>query len=202
MSTERWSRFFAILAIVCGAGALGAAALLIVGRVRPRTTWIRELHLALADVALWLAAIIATVTTVGSLYYSLGASYVPCELCWYQRICMYPLSVMLLIAAWRRDLAVRRYAAPLVLVGIVIATYHSQLQAYPEQRTFCDPNNPCSSRYVWEFGFVSLPLMALVAFVAIGVLLLLASGPVGLPDPADEPADEPVNEPVNEGTTR
>jgi disulfide bond formation protein DsbB len=175
MNTERWSRFFAILTIVCGAGVVGGALLLALTRTRTGAAWMRDVHGAIADVALWLAAIIATVTTVGSLYYSLGAHYVPCELCWYQRICMYPLSVMLLIAAWRRDIAVRRYAAPLVLVGMVIATYHTQLQAYPEQRTFCDATNPCSSRYVWEFGFVSLPLMALVAFLAIGILLLFAA---------------------------
>jgi disulfide bond formation protein DsbB len=180
MNTERWSRFFAILTIASGAGVVGGALLLAAARSRAAAAWMRDLHGAIADVALWLAAIIATVTTVGSLYYSLGAHYVPCELCWYQRICMYPLSVMLVIAAWRRDPAVRRYAAPLVLIGIVIATYHTQLQAYPEQRTFCDVTNPCSSRYVWEFGFVSLPLMALVAFLAIGILLLFAAAPVPL----------------------
>jgi disulfide bond formation protein DsbB len=182
MNTERWSRFFAILTIVCGAGVVGGTLLLVVERRRSGTAWMRDLHGAIADVALWLAASIATVTTVGSLYYSLGAHYVPCELCWYQRICMYPLSVMLLIAACRRDLAVRRYAAPLVVVGMVIATYHTQLQAYPEQRTFCDATNPCSSRYVWEFGFVSLPLMALIAFLAIGILLLFAARPTPLTD--------------------
>jgi disulfide bond formation protein DsbB len=186
MNTERWSRFFAILTIVCGAGVVGGALLLALTRARTDTAWMRDVHGAIADAALWLAATVATVTTVGSLYYSLGAHYVPCELCWYQRICMYPLSVMLLIAAWRRDLAVRRYAAPLVAVGMVIATYHAQLQAYPEQRTFCDANNPCSSRYVWEFGFVSLPLMALVAFLAIGVLLLFATQ-------SEQPTDEEVS---------
>jgi disulfide bond formation protein DsbB len=177
MSTQTWSRFFALIAVACAVAAVGGVALLASARLGKRPTWMDETHRAVADLALWLAAIIAIVTTVGSLYYSLGAHYVPCELCWYQRICMYPLSVMLLVAAWRRDLAVRRYAAPLVLIGIVIAAYHSQLQAFPEQRTFCDIANPCSSRYVWEFGFVSLPLMALVAFSAIGVLLLLAGQP-------------------------
>lgn len=182
MSTATWSRFFATLAIVCGVGVVVGAALLAAQRAASRPAWMHEMHRAIADLALWLAALVATVTTAGSLYYSLGAHYVPCELCWYQRICMYPLSLMLLIAAWRRDLAVRRYAAPLVLVGIVIATYHTQLQAFPEQRTFCDVNNPCSSRYVWEFGFVSLPLMALVAFAAVGVLLLFATRPAPLSD--------------------
>jgi disulfide bond formation protein DsbB len=173
LSTQTWSRFFTILAFVCAAGAIGSAMLLAAIRRPARPTWVDEAHDTIADVALWLAATVAIVTTAGSLYYSLGAHYVPCELCWYQRICMYPLSAMLLIAALRRDVGVARYAAPLVTVGVVIAAYHTQLQAFPDQRTFCDPNNPCSSRYVWEFGFVSLPLMALVAFCCIGVLLAI-----------------------------
>src|SRR4029078_10709983 len=100
--------------------------------------------------------------------------FTPCELCWYQRICVYPLSVLLLIAAARRDFGIWKYGLPLAAVGIVIAVSHSQLQAFPSQRTFCEVNNPCTIRYVWQFGFVSLPLMDLAALTFIAALLVLA----------------------------
>ena len=119
----------------------------------------------------------ALVTMLGSLYYSLIAHYLPCELCWYQRICMYPLSVILLVGALRKDRRVWMYAAAPALVGTVIAIYHTQLQAFPEQRTFCALDNPCTARFVWEFGFVSLPLMDLLAFFFI-VTMLVASATI------------------------
>ena len=100
----------------------------------------------------------------------------PCELCWYQRICIYPFAVILGIAAWRRDAAIRVYAIPIFVIGIVISTYHTWIQAYPPDSgtSFCTADAPCTTRYVWEFGFVSLPFMALSAFVVMTVLLLVA----------------------------
>ena len=62
-----------------------------------------------------------------------------------------------------------------IVAGIVIAAYHTQLQAFPEQKTFCDTMNPCTNRYVWEFGFVSLPLMNLVALLFILVMLIVSA---------------------------
>lgn len=186
MTTAAWSRFFALLALLCAAATIATWLAVWVVRRRRHPGRVAEFDATLRDLALWLAAIVAVVTTAGSLYYSLGAHYVPCELCWYQRICIYPLAVILPIAAWRRDIAVRWYALPLVAVGAVIAAYHTQLQAFPDQRTFCDPNNPCSSRYVWEFGFVSLPLMDLVAFAFIATMLAVAR-------PADEPTTSPTS---------
>ena len=87
---------------------------------------------------------------------------------------MYPLGVVLLIAAARRDFGVWRYALAPALVGVVIAAYHSQLQAFPSQVTFCAVDNPCTARYVWQFGFVSLPLMDLAALTFVTAMLLLA----------------------------
>ena len=127
-------------------------------------------------VAVSVAWVVATVTTLGSLYFSEVADFVPCKLCWYQRICMYPLVLILGVGALRRDRGVRFYVLPLAVVGALIAGYHSWIQAYPPENgtSFCTLDAPCTERYVWEFGFVSLPLMALISFVFIITMMLLA----------------------------
>jgi disulfide bond formation protein DsbB len=172
MSTESFSRFFATLALATFAATLVVVVLWVVARANPESA-AAELFAGVQSYALWLAWIVAAVTTLGSLYYSLVAHFEPCELCWYQRICVYPLSVVLLIAALRHDYGVWRYALPPAIVGIFIAVYHSQLQAFPSQQTFCSQTNPCTIRYVWQFGFVSLPLMDLAALLFVTTMLFV-----------------------------
>jgi disulfide bond formation protein DsbB len=174
MSTKVLSHFFAILSLLAWAGTLTTIGLAVARKVAPDS---RAAALVddLGDTALWLAWVVAAVTMAGSLYYSIGPpQYVPCELCWYQRICLYPQAVILLVAALRRDRKVWTYVVPVLAVGATIAIYHVQLQAYPKQQTFCPTLTPCTTRYVWEFGFVSLPFMALSAFVFIFALVLVA----------------------------
>jgi len=173
MTTSTMSVFFATLSLVCWAGTLGILVLVVAARGRPASAaaGIRD---DLARNALWLGWLVAAVCTVGSLYFSEVAHFVPCELCWYQRICMYPMAIVLLVAAIRRDTGIWRYAIGPLLIGIAVAIYHSQLQAFPEQRTFCSATIPCNVRFVWEFGFVSLPFMALAGFCFIVAMVLLA----------------------------
>ncbi len=166
MGTATWTTFFAILALTAN---LGVAALA-VGRLRGGTGW--------ADVrsnALWLAWLVAVTATLGSLYYSEVAGFEPCRLCWYQRIAMYPLAVILGIAAWRHDGAVRRYALPLAVVGGAIAGYHYALQRFPDlDAGACTVGIPCSAIWVERFGFVTIPYMALSGFALVAALLLVA----------------------------
>ena len=127
-------------------------------------------------IALWLAWIVALVTTLGSLYFSEVAHYTPCKLCWYQRIAMYPLSIVLLVAALRRDRHIAWYVIPVATIGAVFAAYQTQLQAFPRQHSsFCTLTEPCTVRYVWEFGFVSLPFMSLAASVFVITMTALAA---------------------------
>ncbi len=172
MSTESFSRFFATLALATFAATAVVVIVWVVARLSPQSG-AAQLFGELQPYAMALAWVVAAVTTLGSLYYSLVAHFEPCELCWYQRICVYPLSVVLLIAAWRRDVGIWRYALPPAIVGIVIAAYHAQLQAFPSQETFCSQTNPCTIRYVWEFGFVSLPLIDLAALLFITTMLFV-----------------------------
>jgi len=171
------SVFFAVLALLCWAVAIALVIGTLVRRSRRgRPGRLEPLRDDVGRIALPLAWLVALVTTLGSLYYSKVQSYVPCELCWYQRICVYPFAVILGIAAWRRDAGIRVYAIPVFAVGMAIAAYHTWIQAYPpsDGTSFCTIEAPCTTRYVWEFGFVSLPFMALSAFVGMTALLLVA----------------------------
>ncbi|MEP7048290.1 MAG: disulfide bond formation protein B [Ilumatobacteraceae bacterium] len=172
MTTATWSTFFAVLALLSVAASAGIIVVCLAARSAPAGSTVAQLRSDIASMGLWAGWLVAATTTAGSLYYSLGAGFVPCELCWYQRIGVYPLTIVLFVAAWRRDAQVWRYVVPVSVVGAVIAAYHAQLQAFPKQTTFCSLNNPCTTRYVWEFGFVSMPLMSLAAFCAIITLTL------------------------------
>jgi disulfide bond formation protein DsbB len=125
-------------------------------------------------IALWWAWIVALVTTLGSLYFSEVANFLPCNLCWYQRIAMYPLAVILLVAAIRRDHGVRWYVGPLAAIGAVTSTYHYLVEWYPslESGGVCSTTTPCTVPWFRELGFVTLAFMALCGFAAILVLVV------------------------------
>lgn len=114
--------------------------------------------------------LIAGIATAGSLWFSLGLGLVPCDLCWYQRVLMYPLVIVLGVAAIESQAAVWRTAIPFSVFGGVIAAYHSILQA---TSTTCSLNGPCTA-VQWQapvLGF-TIPNLSLLAFGLItGVLL-------------------------------
>ena len=87
---------------------------------------------------------------------------------------MYPLSLILGIAAWRRDVAVRVYVIPVAAIGALVSCYHIAIERFPSlQSGSCDPNNPCSLKWVEHFGFITIPTMALAGFLAITTILAL-----------------------------
>ncbi len=158
------SNFFAILALVC---LVASAGLLIYRMVKGP-----EAASLFGGNSIWLAWAVALVATVGSLIYSEVIHFVPCRLCWFQRIAMYPLSVILLVGAIRREAVVRFYALPLALIGLAVSIYHNLVQFFPSMEGgSCDPLNPCSARSVAVFGFIDLPFMAGAGFIVISVLL-------------------------------
>ena len=176
------SRFFALLTVAANLTVLGALVLLAARRSPAAARLKADLRELLRTYALPLAWLVALTATLGSLYYSEAANFVPCKLCWYQRIAMYPLVVILGIAAIRRDIHVRRYVVPVAGVGAAIAIFHYGLQRFPQLTSgSCDPAAPCTSTWVWQFHFISIPFMALSGFALIAILLLLAPGE---PEPA------------------
>ena len=121
-----------------------------------------------------LGASVALIATAGSLWFSEGAHFPPCELCWYQRIAMYPLAVILPLAAWRGDPNVRHYGLALAGAGLAISAWHNVIETFPSlDRGSCDAANPCTIRWVEGLGFWTIPRMAFVAFVLIITTLAL-----------------------------
>lgn len=167
MSVDQVSIFLALLALVAlAAGVIALAACLSVG--------LRERLADFGPLLLPLALAVATVATAGSLYYSEVAGYPPCELCWYQRICMYPLVPVLAVSLWRRGRSAGWYALPLAVVGLGVSAYHYYLQLFDRGSTSCDPSAPCAFQWVDALGFASIPFMAGCGFLAIAGLALLS----------------------------
>jgi len=157
---------------------------------------LQSLRLGVGQVALPLAFFVALTCTLGSLYLSEVAKFPPCELCWFQRIVMYPQVIILGIAALRRDVLVKWYSVPLVLIGIGISIYHYLVERFPSTVTFsCTADVPCSTVWVWKFHFLSIPAMAGIGFALIAVLALLACN---VDQPAQNQSGLDSTEPTNE----
>jgi disulfide bond formation protein DsbB len=149
-----------------------AALAIAVGLVGYRVVRGPDAGALLSGKTLWLAWIVASVATIGSLIYSEVIHFEPCRLCWFQRIAMYPLSVILLVGAWRKELQIKYYALPFALGGLAISTYHYLIQTFPNlEGGSCDPDNPCSNIFVHIFEFITIPFMAGSGFILIAVLL-------------------------------
>ena len=124
---------------------------------------------------LFFAWLVATIATVGSLFFSEVMMFPPCVMCWYQRICMYPLVVILLVGLFPLDTTVTRYAMPLTLIGLFFAIYHNLLyyKILPESVQPCSQGVSCTSDYINWFGFITIQLLSLVAFVMVLILLIM-----------------------------
>ncbi len=123
---------------------------------------------------LYVAWLVSLTATLGSLYFSEIRGFVPCELCWVQRIFMYPLVFLLGIAVFTDDRSVKKYVLPLSIVGGLISLYHYLVQKVPGFADIkpCTQGVPCNVQYINWFGFVTIPFLALTAFTIITLLLL------------------------------
>lgn len=158
------------VAIVEATVVSGAALVLLVGAVvrvlRPRV--FASAAASMQGNGLWVGGLVAVLATVGSLWFSHRADFPPCVLCWYQRIAMYPLALLLPLAALRRDRSIRPYVMLLAGVGLAVNTWHNVVETFPNVGAGgCDPANPCTIRWVEAFGFWTIPRMATVCFLAV-----------------------------------
>lgn len=137
--------------------------------------WLVELRDSLLGGEIWMAFAVAAIATLGSLFFSEISQFIPCRLCWFQRIGMYPLAVILLIAAIRRDTrGGALYGLPLAAFGAIVAIYHIYIENHPEAETAgCKIGAPCATKWIDKFGYITIPTLALTAFLAIIVLLSL-----------------------------
>jgi len=125
-----------------------------------------------ALLAMWTVAVVAT---AGSLYFSEIRGYEPCELCWYQRILMYPLVIVLTIAYVQKNTKIAVTTATFSIIGGCISLYHYGLQKLDflsDSAPACG-RVPCTGEYINYFGFVTIPFLALLAFIMIAVLSFL-----------------------------
>jgi disulfide bond formation protein DsbB len=127
------------------------------------------------DFLLYAAWAVALLATVGSLFFSEVMGLPPCALCWYQRIAMYPLVLIVATGILTRDRRVRAYALPLCLAGLAVSVYHNLLYygVIPQALAPCSEGASCTERQIEWFGFVTIPLLGLASFVAVALCLFL-----------------------------
>ncbi len=145
--------------------------------------WLERSSLYIALLAAWIAM-------CGSLYFSEVVGYIPCTFCWYQRILMYPLTVILAVGLLRRDRHLPVYVLPLSGLGIGVSTYHYLLQKTNlfSELTTCQVGVPCSGVWINWLGFITIPFLALIAFFVITMMAIIA-WQAGEPE-TDEALDE------------
>lgn len=199
MSYQVITTGYAVLALIADALVLVALIGFVASRISPamRERWegVRD---GLTPFALHAAWIVSVLAMLGSLYLSQIAGLTPCEFCWFQRICMYPLTLLLGIAAFRGEIAIaKRYLLGMTFVGVGLAVYQYQLERIP-QPTVCSVTVPCNEAAFNIFGFISIPYLSMAAFLLITTLLLMArSGGGEAEDEIDEPtAMEPSDSQV------
>lgn len=123
--------------------------------------------------------IISLTATLGSLFYSEIAGYEPCKLCWFQRIFMYPIPILLALSMWKKDRGIIKYVLGLSIIGGLLALFHYLLQVGIVPDGACGVvgySVSCSQRFVMEFGYITIPMMSLTAFVYIIAILLTSFG--------------------------
>jgi disulfide bond formation protein DsbB len=174
-SVKLATNFFLALTLVVDAVLVVAVVLAVAALVsRGARAQVRALATAIAPQGVVLAWIVALVTTLGSLYYSEHAGFVPCELCWYQRIVMYPLVIVLGVAWLRRDAKVWITVLVFVVVGAPLSLYHWLVERVPAfaESSSCSITVPCTAPWFEKLGFVTLAWMAMSSFLLIGVLMV------------------------------
>ncbi len=136
----------------------------------------RQAYAPHAWTLVFFAWLIASASTLGALFFGEVMQLPPCSLCWYQRIFMFPMAVILPFALFPLDRSVVRAALPLAGFGALIAAFHVLLVAgiIPERLEPCKQGVPCSETVIEWFGFVTIPLLSFVAFAAIAALLTFA----------------------------
>jgi disulfide bond formation protein DsbB len=124
---------------------------------------------------LFIGWLLVTGATLGSLFFSEIMGLPPCSLCWYQRIFMFPLPLIMLVGLFPFDARVVRYALPVAVGGVLVALYHSLLHLgiIPESAAPCQQGISCSDASLSLFGFLSIPMLSLLAFSTVVALLVV-----------------------------
>ena len=124
---------------------------------------------------IYFSLILSVFSTVGSLVFSEILKFPPCVLCWYQRVCMYPLVVIFAIGIWKKDKNIPYFVLPLSVIGLLISAYHNLLyyKIIPESAAPCVLGISCTTKFIEWFGFITIPFLSLVSFALITASMLL-----------------------------
>lgn len=124
---------------------------------------------------LFLCWLLASVSTLGSLFFSQVMDFSPCVLCWYQRICLFPLVIVLALGLFPFDKKAVKFALPLAIAGLLTAFYHNLLYAgiIPEVLQPCSKGVSCTEKYIDLFGFLTIPMLSFLSFFMISATLLV-----------------------------
>jgi disulfide bond formation protein DsbB len=119
--------------------------------------------------------LLATIATLGSLFFSEVMEIQPCVLCWYQRVFMYPLVVIFLVGLFPLDRSVVRYALPIAVIGWGISVYHYLLYSgyIPENMQPCSQGVSCTETNLELLGFITIPMLSILSYSAIIAFLLV-----------------------------
>ncbi len=173
MTLDQAKLLFALLTLMTNAFVIAMVVLWVGGRFSPRVAGVRDATVAALDgSALPLMFAIAATAVFGSLYLSEIENLEPCQLCWFQRIAIYPLMVIYGLA-WLRDdrRGAWMYGMPFAIVGIGLTAWHRLIQWFPTlEGGTCTVGVPCSTPWFEVFGFVSIPYMGFSGLLAIVAL--------------------------------
>ena len=163
--------------ILIGIGFVALNIISLVGLFFPNYSYkkmFKRMLKVINEFSLQIAFITALAAMLGSLFYSEIAGYYPCPLCWYQRIAMYPLAVVLGVALWKSDYGVYKYVIPISAIGVLLSAYHYAMQYIPNFfYDSCSGGFSCQYKWISVFGFISIPMMALASFAIILVCMLV-----------------------------
>jgi disulfide bond formation protein DsbB len=136
---------------------------------------VREGETGLNWTLLFICWLTASVSVAGSLFFSEILEFPPCILCWYQRMCLFPLAVILLGGLFPFNRSVIRFSLPLTIIGWLISIYHNLLYTgiIPESIQPCDKALSCTDVHLGLFGFITIPLLSFLSFSIIATILIV-----------------------------
>jgi disulfide bond formation protein DsbB len=189
--TDAFETIASVLALVAVAGAV---ALLAARVLAPRSPRLAAIGASVTAFRTPLTIAVAGIAMLGSLYFSEVADYTPCRLCWFQRIAMYPIALVGVVALVRKDDGARWYMVPMAVIGVLISSYHLLIEwDVIADSGSCSVFAPCDVVWFRSFGFMSLAAMALAGFVAIIVINTVSFE--GIAPRPEEPTESPREDP-------
>lgn len=171
MAVETLNYFVALATLFLQVGTL---ALLIAYFFRDKSTFIADVVAPISRWGIWAALLMVLGALVMSLYYSDVLGFEPCPLCWWMRIFMYPQVILFALALWLKDRNVTVYSIALSVIGMGVGLYNHALQVLPGSALPCPATGTvsCSQRIIFEFGYITFPLVGVSLFAFLIVLML------------------------------